>query len=154
MLGISSRSVRTSVDDEHRAVRERDELAHSSSNGEIIVLDVDRVGAIGRFGRDGVAVVGSGVVESVDDGERIVTPLIVCHVGTAAEENGGSVVVGRGEREHGCGTGGGIDTDDLVWHVWKVGFRVGRVVPEDYRQPPHISTPYEDRREAKAMTHW
>lgn len=97
---VSGGTIIGTVYDEHCTIREGNELTHRTALKHGIVLDVSGSRSIGGLGGDAVATGRCWVVPCVDEGPRVVTPGLIWHVGTTAEENTWSPVVGGGEREH------------------------------------------------------
>ena len=64
-----------------------------------------------------MAVVGSGNIPSIDEGPRVVAPVVLGHVATTTEEEGRVVLVLRGQRKHGNPSRGGVYSNDTIGDV-------------------------------------
>ena len=131
LVGETSSPVGRAVDDEQGTVGKRDELTHRATYEHVVVLFVLGGRAVLGFGRQTLAVRRCGIGPGVVKRPRVVSIVVVRHVGTATEEERRSVVVGRGEREHRDGARGRVHTGHAVGHVGQRCLDVFIGVPEN-----------------------
>jgi hypothetical protein len=97
----------------------------------IIILLIRWCRAVGGFGGEALAVGRCRILPSINGRGGVIAPVLVWHVGAAAEEDGWIVVVSRCEGEHGNSARGWVNTNYATGHIWKRSFSVGVKVPED-----------------------
>ena len=129
-LGVSCGTIETTIHDEDGAVRKVDELTHGTGLEHVVILLPSRTGSVKWFGGDALAVLGSGNQPGIDEGPGIVTPVILGHVTTTAEEDGRVVLVFWGHWKHGNTSRGRVDADDATGNVGEANLFKGIGVPK------------------------
>ena len=129
-LCVSSGTVEPTVDHEEGAIRKTDELAHGARLQHVVVLHPSGARSVLWLRGYALTIAGSGDQPSIDEGPGVVTPVILGHVATTAEDDSGGVVVLRSQREHGNTSGGRVDSNDTSGHVGETSFLEGIWVPQ------------------------
>jgi len=147
-LGVSCGTIETAVHNEESAIGKYDELTHGTGLEHVIILLPSGAGSVEGLGGDALAVLGSGNQPGIDEGPGVVTPIVLGHVATTAEEESRVVVVVWGQRKHGDTSGGRVDSNDVTRNVGKANLVEGVGVPKHGRDvclDEHLSGGHHER---------